>query len=300
MTPTLVAIIGPTAIGKTALGIQLAEYFKTEIISADSRQMYRELKIGTALPTDDQLRRVKHHFIGNLSVCDYYNASMFEVEVLELLKKQFHNNPLLLLIGGSTLYINAVFHGIDDLPTVDPQLRNDLQFQYKTHGIEYLRLKLKLLDPEYYQRVDLKNPNRLLKAIEISLMTGKPYSSFLTAPTKKRDFNIIKIGLNSERKALFERINTRVDEMLEQGLLDEVKLLQPYRHFNSLNTVGYKELFAYLDNKIPYIEAIDLIKQNTRKYAKRQITWFNRDAEITWFEPSQKTEILDFINMNTK
>lgn len=298
MTSTLVALVGPTAIGKTETGIEMAEYFGSEIISADSRQMYRELKIGTALPSIDQLGRVKHHFIGTLSVSDYYNASMFEAEVLELLKKLFHEKKIIFMVGGSTLYVNAVFHGIDDLPTTDPQLRNELLTQYKEQGIEYLRMKLKMLDPVYHQRVDLKNPNRILKAIEISLMTGKPYSSFLTAPAKKREFKIIKLGLNTDRKVLFERINKRVDQMMEDGLLEEVKGLQSFQHLNSLNTVGYKELFSYLDRKISYNEAIELIKQSTRNYAKRQLTWFNRDPEIKWFDPSQKSDMLNFIKEN--
>ncbi len=295
MTPTLVVITGPTAVGKTEIGVQLAEYFKSEIISADSRQMFRELKIGTALPSQDQLSRVKHHFIGNLSISDYYNASMFEVDVLALLDKLFPSMPVVFMVGGSTLYINSVFHGIDDLPTVDPQLRLDLLAQYHEQGIEFLQLKLKTLDPEYYLRVDLKNPNRLLKAIEVSLMTGKPYSSFLTSTLKKRDFKIIKIGLNKNREELFEQINSRVDLMIENGLLEEVKSLYSNKHLNSLNTVGYKELFSYFDNEISLMEAVDLIKRNTRNYAKRQLTWFKRDKDIVWFEPNQKQEIIDCI-----
>jgi tRNA dimethylallyltransferase len=292
MQHTLVSIVGPTAIGKTEIGVKLAEYFSSEIISADSRQMYRELKIGTALPSADQLARVKHHLIGNLSIHDYYNVSMFEQDVLILLSGLFPKNPLMLMVGGSTLYVNAVFHGIDDLPTVDPELRTDLQKQYQEQGIEFLRRKLKMLDPEYYQRVDLKNPNRLLKAIEISLMTGKPYSSLLTQPSRERDFRIIKIGLNKNREELFEQINHRVDEMFDQGLPAEAQALLPYRHLNSLNTVGYKELFLYWEGKISLDEAKSQIKQNTRNYAKRQITWFKRYKDIEWFEPTQFDEIL--------
>lgn len=296
MRPTLITIVGPTAVGKTAIGVHLADHFATEIISADSRQMYRELKCGTALPSMEELARVKHHLIGNLSVHQYYNASMFEQDVLKLLHGLFPRYPVVFMVGGSTLYINAVFNGIDDLPTVDPQLRNDLQQQYKEEGIELLRHKLKMLDPDYYQRVDLKNPNRLLKAIEISLMTGKPYSSLLTAPKTKRDFKIIKIGLNMERELLFERINRRVDSMFEQGLLQEAEDLFPDRHLNALNTVGYKEIFQYLEHKISLEEATDLIKRNTRNYAKRQLTWFKRDKEIEWFHPQQANEILQYIN----
>lgn len=292
MQHTLVSIVGPTAIGKTEIGVKLAEHFSSEIISADSRQMYRELKIGTALPSADQLARVKHHLIGNLSIHDYYNVSMFEQDVLTLLSGLFPKNPVMFMVGGSTLYVNAVFHGIDDLPTVDPQLRADLQKQYQEGGIEFLRRKLKMLDPNYYQRVDLKNPNRLLKAIEISLMTGKPYSSLLTQPSRERDFRIIKIGLNKSREELFEQINRRVDEMFDQGLPAEAQALLPYRHLNSLNTVGYKELFLYWEGKITIEDAKNQIKQNTRNYAKRQITWFKRYKDIEWFEPAQFDEIL--------
>jgi len=212
-----------------------------------------------------------------------------------VLDKLFPSMPVVFMVGGSTLYINSVFHGIDDLPTVDPQLRLDLLAQYHEQGIEFLQLKLKTLDPEYYLRVDLKNPNRLLKAIEVSLMTGKPYSSFLTSTLKKRDFKIIKIGLNKNREELFEQINSRVDLMIENGLLEEVKSLYSNKHLNSLNTVGYKELFSYFDNEISLMEAVDLIKRNTRNYAKRQLTWFKRDKDIVWFEPNQKQEIIDCI-----
>ncbi|HEX3009031.1 MAG TPA: tRNA (adenosine(37)-N6)-dimethylallyltransferase MiaA [Bacteroidales bacterium] len=295
MEPTLVSIVGPTAVGKTEIGVQLAERFSSEIISADSRQMFRELKIGTALPSPEQLSRAKHHFIGNLSIHDYYNVSMFEQDVLTLLSGLFRGKPLLFMVGGSTLYVNAVYHGIDDLPTVDPALRNDLQQQYQEQGIEFLRLKLKMLDPDYYQRVDLKNPNRLLKAIEISLMTGKPYSSLLTAPKRERDFRIIKIGLNKSREELFEQINRRVDEMFDLGLPEEARALYPYKSLNSLNTVGYKELFLYIENKISLDEARELIKKNTRNYAKRQLTWFKRYDDMVWFHPDQVNEIQQFL-----
>ncbi len=295
MRPTLVVIVGPTAVGKTEIGVRLAEHFSSEIISADSRQMYKELKTGTALPSPEQLARVKHHFIGNLSIHDYYNVSMFEQDVLALLSSLFPEKPVIFMVGGSTLYINAVFHGIDDLPSVDQELRDELQQQYKENGIEFLRNKLKILDPEYYQRVDLKNPNRLLKAIEISLMTGKPYSSLLTAPSRERDFRIIKIGLNKNREELFEQINKRVDEMFDKGLPDEAKLLFPYKNLNSLNTVGYKELFLCEEGKVSMDQAKEQIKTNTRKYAKRQLTWFKRDGDIHWFEPDHTNEILEFL-----
>lgn len=295
MRPTLVAIVGPTAVGKTETGVQLAEHFGSEIISADSRQMFRELKVGTALPSADQLARVKHHFIGNLSLNDYYNVSMFEQDVLILLKELFVKNPMVFMVGGSTLYIDAVFHGIDDLPTVDQDLRQELQKQYHEQGIEFLRMKLKVLDPEYYQRVDLKNPNRLLKAIEISLMTGKPYSSLLTATSRERDFRIIKIGLNKEREELFSQINQRVDQMFEQGLVEEAQSLYSYRNLNSLNTVGYKEIFQHFDGNISLDEAKEFIKRNTRNYAKRQLTWFKRYKDMAWFSPSQREDITEFL-----
>jgi tRNA dimethylallyltransferase len=295
MEPTLVSIVGPTAVGKTEIGVQLAEMFSSEIISADSRQMYRELKIGTALPSSEQLSRAKHHFIGNLSIHDYYNVSMFEQDVLALLSTLFPQKPLIFMVGGSTLYVNAVYHGIDDLPTVDPVLRNDLQQQYQEQGIEFLRMKLKMLDPDYYQRVDLKNPNRLLKAIEISLMTGKPYSSLLTAPKRERGFRIIKIGLNKSREELFEQINRRVDEMFDLGLPYEARALYPHKNLNSLNTVGYKELFLYIENKISLDEAKELIKKNTRNYAKRQLTWFKRYDDMVWFHPEQVNEMQQFL-----
>lgn len=296
MKPTLVTIVGPTAVGKTEIGVQLAEHYASEIISADSRQMYRELKVGTALPSAEQLARVKHHFIGNLSIHNYYNVSMFEQDVLTLLQELFPKKPVLFMVGGSTLYINAIYYGIDDLPTVDPGLRAELQAQYQQQGIEFLRLKLKMLDPQYYQRVDLKNPNRLLKAIEICLMTGKPYSSLLTAPTRVRDFQIIKIGLNKAREELFEQINQRVDFMFEEGLLEEARSFLPFKHLNSLNTVGYKELFLHFEGRITLEEAKEQIKKNTRNYAKRQLTWFKRYKDVEWFEPVHKDAILSYLN----
>lgn len=296
MKPTLVTIVGPTAVGKTEIGVQLAEHYASEIISADSRQMYRELKVGTALPSAEQLARVKHHFIGNLSIHNYYNVSMFEQDVLTLLQELFPKKPVLFMVGGSTLYINAIYYGIDDLPTVDPGLRAELQAQYQQQGIEFLRLKLKMLDPQYYQRVDLKNPNRLLKAIEICLMTGKPYSSLLTAPVRVRDFQIIKIGLNKAREELFEQINQRVDLMFEEGLLEEARSFLPFKHLNSLNTVGYKELFLHFEGRITLEEAKEQIKKNTRNYAKRQLTWFKRYNDVEWFEPVHKDAILSYLN----
>lgn len=291
----LIVLVGPTAVGKTALGISLAQYFETEIISADSRQMYREMHIGTASPSDEELALVKHHFIKNRTVTDYYNAAMFELEVLNLLESLFNQYNIVFMVGGSTLYIDALINGIDDLPTVDPKLREQLMERYKAEGIEYLRTQLKLLDPDHYSKVDLKNPNRMMKAIEVSLMTGQPYSTLLTSPNKSRDFNIIKIGLNRERHELFERINSRVDQMITDGLVDEVKGLQQYRSANALKTVGYREIFDYLDESISLELAVEQIKTNTRRYAKRQITWFSRDKEMPWFHPDCQEQIIEHI-----
>jgi tRNA dimethylallyltransferase len=292
----LIVLVGPTAVGKTAIGIALAKYFGTEIISADSRQILRELHIGTAVPTDDELRQVRHHFIKSKSVKDYYNASMFEFEVLGLLQALFQQYSKVLMVGGSTLYVDAVCHGIDDLPTIDMSLRDQLMQKYKKEGIEYLRHQLKLVDPEHYCKVDLRNPNRMLKAIEVSLMTGKPYSSLLTASHKERNFNIIKIGINCDRSELFDRINRRVDQMLVDGLVDEVISLQYAREFNALKTVGYREIFDYLDGNISIEQAVEQIKTNTRRYAKRQITWFSRDKTMPWFHPDQTEKIIEYIN----
>ncbi len=292
---TLIVILGPTGIGKTDLSIEIAQEFNTEIISSDSRQVYKELEIGTAVPTEDQLSKVKHHFIGNKSIYDYYNASMFEVEVLFTLKELYQKFDEVVMTGGSGMYINAVCDGIDDLPTIDLKLRNDLIKKYEEEGIESLRWQLKLLDPISYEKIDLKNPKRILKVLEVSIQTGKPYSSFLTESKKERDFNIIKIGLERDREELYERINVRVDQMVEEGLIKEAKRYFKDRNLNSLNTVGYKELFECFDGKITQEKAIELIKRNSRHYAKRQISWFSRDKEIVWFHPEKKENIIEFI-----
>jgi len=293
--PTLIVIIGPTAIGKTELCIELAESLNTKIISADSRQIYKELNVGTAKPGNEELQRVPHHFISTKSIHDYYTAGMFELDVLELLENLFNKHNQIIMTGGSGLYINAVCEGIDALPRVDPEIRNKLIEQYEKEGIQSLRHDLKRLDPEYYEVADLKNPKRLLKALEITVMTGKPYSSFLTRPKKERPFNILKIGLNKDREELYEIINKRVDKMIDNGLLEEVKELYKHKGLNALNTVGYKELFEYLDGNISFKRAIELIKRNTRRYAKRQITWFSKDEEIKWFHPDEKENIREYI-----
>jgi len=295
---TLIAIIGPTGVGKTDLSIDIAQRLNTEIISCDSRQVYKELKIGTAVPTKSQLQKVKHHFIGTKSIYDYYNASMFEVEVLELLDTLFQSFDNVIMTGGSGLYINAVCNGIDDLPTIDHELRTELLERLKNECVESLRMQLKMLDPDYYRQADTKNPKRILKALEVTLQTGKPYSSFLTNPKKDRNFRILKIGLQRDRDELYERINLRVDQMIKEGLVEEARSFYKEKHLNSLNTVGYRELFDYFDGSISLEKAIELIKRNSRHYAKRQISWFGRDNEIQWFHPDESEKIIEFILLN--
>ena len=282
---TLLLIAGPTSIGKTTVAIDVARYFGCEIISADSRQFYHELKIGTAAPTLEQLNAVKHHFIGNLSLTDNYNVSRFENEVLELLPALFAKNNFVVMVGGSGLYIKAVCEGIDDLPDIDDELRNSLHLQLKNEGIASLRAQLQKLDPEYYSKVDLANPNRIIRALEVCLSTGRPYSVLRKQNPARRDFRIIKIGLNLPREELHERINHRVDLMIEQGLVNEARSFYHQRELNALNTVGYKELFEYFDGKCSLEDAIEKIKTNTRRYARRQITWFKKEADIVWCQP---------------
>lgn len=293
---SLIVIVGPTGIGKTSTGIYLASKLNTEIISADSRQFYKELKIGTATPSKEELSAVKHHFIGNLSIHDYYNAGSFEIETIALLENLFKSKEQVIMLGGSGMYIDAVCRGIDDLPTIEPEIRLQLQDKYKKEGIESIRFLLKKLDPEYYAIVDLKNPKRILKGLEICLMTGKTYTSFRTSTKKKRSFNILKIGLNTNREDLYRIIEQRVDKMIEQGLVEEAKSLYKYKDLNSLNTVGYKELFPYFENEYDLNRAIELIKRNTRRYAKRQLSWFKRDESIMWFEKNENNKILNYIN----
>jgi len=292
---TLAIIAGPTAVGKTVVTIELAKYFKTEIISCDSRQMYKELSVGTAVPGDEQLINVKHHFIHNISIHDYYNAYMFEVQALEVLEHLFIKKNIVLMTGGSGLYIDAVINGIDDLPTIEPEVRKNLLERLTKEGLASLRTELKSIDPGYYAKVDLKNPQRILKALEVSIMTGKPYSSLLTRKKKKRDFRIVLIGLNIDRNLLHTRINNRVDEMIDKGLIKEARDNYQYKGLNSLNTVGYRELFDHFDGKSSLEEAIELIKRNTRRYARRQISWFRRYKDIEWFDPNDIEEIKEFL-----
>lgn len=293
---SLVVISGPTGIGKTGISIDIALKLDTSVVSADSRQIYKELKIGTAVPSQKQLEKIKHYMIGNKSIHEYYNASMFEFEVLDILTELFKTKNAVLLTGGSGMYINAVCRGIDDLPTVDPRLRQELKNRWQTEGIESLRFELKRLDPDYYNEADLKNPKRILKALEICLMTGIPYSSLRTNKNKTRNFKTIKIGLNRHRDELYDIINRRVDKMIEHGLIEEARQFNKIRELNSLNTVGYKELFGYFNNEYSLEKAIELIKRNSRRYAKRQLSWFNRDQEITWFHPDEKQKIMEYID----
>lgn len=287
---TLVVLLGPTAVGKTELSLSLAERLQSPILSADSRQLYAELKIGTAAPTPEQLARVKHYFIGTLHLTDYYSAAQYELDAIRLMEGLFISHDTLLLTGGSMMYIDAVCRGIDDIPTVDPETRNNIMQRYKSEGLESLVEELRLLDPEYHAIVDRRNPKRVLHALEICYMTGRTYTSFRTAKAKQRPFRIVCIGLKRGREELYARINQRVYQMMTDGLLDEVRSVQPYRHLNALNTVGYKELFHYLDGTWDLDFAIEKIKQNTRIYSRKQMTWFRRNPDIHWITPQENGE----------
>ena len=295
---TLIVITGPTAVGKTALCLDIAQHFGIPIINADSRQIYKELKIGTASPTSEQLQLVPHYFVGSLSLTDYYSASLFEQQVLEILSRQFRSHDFALMAGGSMMYIDAVCDGIDDIPTVDDVTRETLKRRLAQEGLEALVEQLKELDPEYYEIVDRQNPRRVVHGLEICLMTGKTYTSFRKREKKERPFRIVKIGLNREREELYDRINQRVDQMMQQGLLDEAKALYPMRQMNALNTVGYKELFDYLDGRWPLEEAVERIKGNTRRYARKQLTWYKKDPQIRWFHPDEKEQIISYISQD--
>ncbi|MBP1668848.1 MAG: miaA 1 [Bacteroidetes bacterium] len=290
----LLTLAGPTAVGKTQVAIEIAKHFNTEIINADSRQVYREMKIGTAVPTLGQLAAVPHYFIGSRSIQEYYNASMFEQDAIALLTRLFVGHDLVIMTGGSGMYMDAVCSGIDDFPAVNALIREQLRSDFQQKGMEWLRSRIKESDPEYYEQVDLNNPKRLLKALEIITMTDRPYSSFLTRNKKEREFSIIPVGLNVERTVLYRNINQRVDSMIREGLVSEVEALFPFRHFNALNTVGYKEIFDHLDGKISLEEAIDLIKRHSRQYARRQITWFRKNSDIRWFAPEERMAIIKF------
>ena len=293
---SLIVITGPTAVGKTELCIDIAKYYGVPIINADSRQIYRQLKIGTATPTEEQLKSVKHYFVGSISIDNYYNASMYEQDVLTLLDKQFKHSPIQLLTGGSMMYIDAVCNGIDDIPTIREDIREEMKERYANEGLKALCEDLRRLDPEHYEIVDKKNYRRVIHALEICYQTGRTYTSFRRQEKKQRPFKIIKIGLNREREELYHRINLRVDQMMTDGLLDEVQSLQSKRTNNALNTVGYKEMFTYLDGTWSLEEAVERIKGNTRRYARKQLTWFKRDEEMRWFHPQQKEDILKYIS----
>jgi len=291
----LIILTGPTGIGKTDLSINIASQLHTEIISCDSRQMYRELQIGAAPPSAEQLAMVKHHFIGNLSITDYYSAGRFELDAIKLLDNLFIKYDKVLMVGGSGMYIDAIVQGIDDLPTANPEIRSQIMQRLETEGIETLRAELKNLDPDYYETGDIVNPKRVLKALEVIAQTGKTYSSQRTGQAKQRPFDIVMVGLTMERQQLYNRIDSRVDTMLEAGLEAEARNLYKYKHLNSLNTVGYKEFFGYFDGEYDFDEAVRLIKRNSRRYAKKQMTWFNRYQQMHWFNRTNEDDIIDFI-----
>ncbi len=295
MKKKLIVITGPTAVGKTELCLSIAQEMGIPIINADSRQLFRELKIGTASPTPEQLQIVKHYFVGTLSIDDYYSASIYEQEVMILLDKLFQKNDYALLSGGSMMYIDAVCNGIDDIPTIDDNTRIEMKRRLEEEGLEALVEELKRLDPEHYKIVDRQNPRRVIHALEICHMTGKTYTSFRKAEKKQRPFNIIKIGLNRKREELYQRINLRVDKMMNEGLEEEARRMYKYKGVNALNTVGYKELFDYFEGRWPLEEAVERIKGNTRRYARKQLTWFKRDEEMHWFHPDNRTAIMKHI-----
>jgi tRNA dimethylallyltransferase len=292
----LIVLCGPTGIGKTRIAIEVAKRLDCEIISADSRQFFKEMKIGTAVPSDGELFAVRHHFIHSHSIHHPYNASKFEEEVIQFLDDYFSKKSIIILAGGSGLYIDAVCKGIDDLPSTNPEIREKWAENYRTKGLEFIQAKVAGIDPEYYRKADFNNPKRLLKAIEVFEMTGMPYSGFLKHEPKQRNFKVVKIGLDTERKQLYEQINRRVDSMIRNGLIEEVRALYPFRQLTPLNTVGYRELFAHFDGVISLEEAIEQIKNHSRAYARRQLTWFRRDKDIMWFEPGEVDGIIKYIN----
>lgn len=291
----MVVIAGPTGIGKTRTGIHLAQQFNSSIISADSRQVYKEIPIGTAAPTPEEQSLVPHYLIGTKSIFDYYSAWEFEQDALSIAAELFNRYDIVFMVGGSMMYIDVFCNGVDDLPTVDPQLRNDLMERLENEGLDAIRLQLKLLDPVFYEQVDLKNPKRVIHAVEICLMTGKPYSSLRTKTKKERPFDILKIGLNMERNELYNRINRRVLQMMDDGLESEAQQLVDHQNLNALNTVGFKELFACFNGHHSMEKAVELIQRNSRHYAKKQLSWFRRDEQMQWFHPEDTTKISEII-----
>lgn len=293
--PLLVTIVGPTAVGKTSVGIQLAKHFQTEVISADSRQFYREMQIGTAKPSNTELNAVKHHFINNLSINDDYSVGDFEKEALETLNELFEQKDLVVMVGGSGLFVDAVCYGMDELPKVAPSFREELNLSYQQNGIEILQEELSRLDPEYFQIVDRQNPQRLIRALEVISATGKTFTSFRVQRPKQRPFTCLKIGLELPRTSVYERIDRRMDQMIDEGLFTEAEELFPQRHLNALQTVGYQEIFGFLNGNYDKEEAIRLLKRNSRRYAKRQLTWFKKDESTHWFNPSELANIIAYI-----
>jgi tRNA dimethylallyltransferase len=292
---TLIVVVGPTAIGKTTMAIDLAQHFQTEILSADSRQFFKEMEIGTAKPSAAELASAPHHFINSHSVDTLFSTGDFENQALELLETLFQKHDTVIMVGGSGLYIDALCNGLDKLPDIDLKVREGLNDRFAHEGISFVQDLLKEYDPEYFEKVDQSNPQRMIRGVEFFLSTGQKLSSFLTSTKKQRPFNIIKIGLNTDRPVLYERINNRVEEMLHHGLVEEVKSLQSFRAYNALNTVGYSEIFNYLDGNASLQEAVDKIKQNTRRFAKRQLTWFKKDVTTAWFEPNQTAEVIQYL-----
>ena len=294
MNKQLVTIIGPTAIGKTDLAIKIAEFYKTEIVSADSRQFYRELNIGTAKPSSSELSKIKHHLINNKSIHEQYNINDFEKDAIESINSIFKKNKVAVLVGGSGLFINSVLYGLDEIPEIDENIRNSLYSDMDSLGIKTLQKKLKLLDPNSYENIDIDNPRRLIRALEVTIGSGKPYSSFLKKTKKTRNFNVITIGLNQDRAELYEKINARVDNMIKEGLIDEVKGLLELKNLKTLNTIGYSEVFKYIDGVYSKDECINEIKKNTRRYAKRQLTWFKSIENVKWVSPNY--DLKDVLN----
>ena len=293
----LITIIGPTAIGKTSLAIKVANYFKTEIVSADSRQFYKEMNIGTAKPSNSELKSIKHHLINNKSINDDYNISDYEKDALKSIKSIFNKNDIAILVGGSGLYINTVLYGLDEIPEISNHTRNSLYLDLELKGIKKMQEQLKLLDPASYNTIDINNPRRLIRALEVSISTGKSYSSFLKKKKKKRNFNIIVLGINQDRSDLYNKINTRVDNMVKNGLINEAKGLYNLKSLNALNTIGYSEVFNYIENNSSIDECVDEIKKNTRRYAKRQLTWFKSIDRVKWITPEYNFEkIIAHIN----
>lgn len=291
MKKKLIVILGPTAVGKSDLSIELALRFNAPVVSADSRQIFREMSIGTAVPSAEQLQQVRHYFIHSKSVTEPYTAGMYERDALALLEELFRHHDYVLLTGGSGLYIDALCDGMDAVPAADELLRRSLEERFGREGLEGLLAELKIVDPDFYEQVDRNNPKRVLRALEVCLGTGQPYSSLRSGERKERDFSVVKIGLNLPREILYARINERVDRMMAAGLAEEVRLLIPYRNCNALQTVGYKELFEYMDGSIDLETAVELIKRNSRRYAKRQLTWFSRCDRTRWFSPADTAQI---------